>query len=312
MAISIALEGPEGVGKTTLHGLLPPLLEKAFGVPVKTLVEPGGTPIGMMIREMMFGKEQWHEAHPHGLTNLFMFSAQRSELVYKEILPWMAENPTGILLGDRSWMSTLAIQSVDGAGSDDYLASVQKPFIGAYPTKIFYTDLLPEESMMRVRASEGMMMKRNYRDRAPLGVYQQIRQNYLKLVGQFRDRVVVFDGFDKPWEIMIQMYDSIVGVMAGDEAYREILGAGADSRRKLLGEAEIKARFHRINVPLFGRELTLQRVVEIIDGHRREEGLDLEAMRIQMFAEWASLGVIDTRMGREGETSAGLLASGRV
>ncbi len=107
----IALEGPEGVGKSTQLALLVARLERA-GVPVLALREPGGTPLGDAIRELLLdpGREMTSAAEA------LLFMASRAELVAREARPAL-ERGTVVLL-DRFFLSTYAYQ-VAGRGLDE-------------------------------------------------------------------------------------------------------------------------------------------------------------------------------------------------
>ena len=99
----IALEGPEGVGKTTHLRRLTAHLERA-GVPVLALREPGGTPLGDAIRALLLDPAR--EIGPAAEALLFM--ASRAELVAREVRPAL-ERGTVVLL-DRFFLSTYAYQ----------------------------------------------------------------------------------------------------------------------------------------------------------------------------------------------------------
>lgn len=99
----IALEGPEGVGKTTQLRRLVAHLERAR-VPVLAFREPGGTPLGDAIRELLLDPAR--EIRPAAEALLFM--ASRAELVAREVRPAL-ERGTVVLL-DRFFLSTYAYQ----------------------------------------------------------------------------------------------------------------------------------------------------------------------------------------------------------
>lgn len=98
----LAVEGTEGVGKTTLNRLLTDRLTRR-GVEVVKVREPGGTPLGEQIRSLLLHGEDmadWTEA--------LLFAAQRSELVTRVIRPALSEGKW--VLSDRSFYSSLAYQ----------------------------------------------------------------------------------------------------------------------------------------------------------------------------------------------------------
>ncbi|MBC8243557.1 MAG: dTMP kinase [Verrucomicrobia bacterium] len=117
-SLFITFEGIEGCGKSTQIERLAKRLAKA-GRDVVTLREPGGTPIGETIREVV--------KHPPGTepispdTELLLMNASRAQLVQQAIRPALAGG--AVVLCDRFYDSSLAYQGY-GRGLD--LAKVQQ------------------------------------------------------------------------------------------------------------------------------------------------------------------------------------------
>ena len=119
---SIALEGEEGVGKSTQGALLTQALEAA-GITVEAFQEPGGDAVGQIIRSILKAQEddpvvqQLFRGMPydiHSRTELYLFNAARVQALERarpilEAGSW--------LLADRSFISTLAYQG-HGRGLD--------------------------------------------------------------------------------------------------------------------------------------------------------------------------------------------------
>ena len=104
----IVFEGIEGAGKTTQIRLLAERLAAA-GVTARGVREPGGTPVGDDIREILLHPEK--EITP--ATEAFLFMASRAELVARELVPAMDGGT--VILVDRFFLSTYAYQ-VAGRG----------------------------------------------------------------------------------------------------------------------------------------------------------------------------------------------------
>jgi dTMP kinase len=101
----ITFEGPEGSGKTTQISLLADRL-RAMGHRVRTLREPGGTPIGEEIRHTLK-----HSPANHAMTSeaeLLLMNASRAQLVREVIRPALTAGE--IVLCDRFYDSTTAYQ----------------------------------------------------------------------------------------------------------------------------------------------------------------------------------------------------------
>jgi dTMP kinase len=101
----ISFEGTEGSGKTTQISLLAERL-RSMGYGVRTLREPGGTPIGEEIRHTLK-----HSPANHAMTaeaELLLMNASRAQLVREVIRPALATGE--IVLCDRFYDSTTAYQ----------------------------------------------------------------------------------------------------------------------------------------------------------------------------------------------------------
>lgn len=105
----IVLEGPEGVGKSTLASRLAGRLAEA-GVECVAVREPGGTPVAEAARRAAL---EDHPASP--VVELYLMLAARADLVAAVIRPALAAGKT--VLSDRYALSTEAYQ-VAGRGLD--------------------------------------------------------------------------------------------------------------------------------------------------------------------------------------------------
>jgi dTMP kinase len=101
----ITFEGTEGSGKSTQITLLADRL-KSLGRTVRTLREPGGTPIGEEIRHTL--KHSQNNAAMTPEAELLLMNASRAQLVREVIRPALAAGE--IILCDRFYDSTVAYQ----------------------------------------------------------------------------------------------------------------------------------------------------------------------------------------------------------
>ena len=104
-SLFITFEGTEGCGKSTQMELLARRLS-ALGHRVRTLREPGGTPIGEEIRHTL--KHSKNNAAMTAQTELLLMNASRAQLVREVIRPALAAGE--IVLCDRFYDSTTAYQ----------------------------------------------------------------------------------------------------------------------------------------------------------------------------------------------------------
>ena len=137
----IVFEGSEGAGKTTQVRLLAERLAAA-GISCIGVREPGGTPVGDDIREILLHPEQ--EITP--ATEALLFMASRAELIAREILPAFVEGTTVLI--DRFFLSTYAYQ-IHGRG-------LAEPEIRA-ANRLATGGLIPDLTLLLdVSAAEGL------------------------------------------------------------------------------------------------------------------------------------------------------------
>ena len=102
----LVLEGAEGAGKTTQAHLLVEWLE-AEGVPCRLAREPGGTPVGEAIREVLLDRGEL-EMPPE--TELLLILAARAAYVRDVVRPALEEGV--VMVSDRFQLSTFVYQGV--------------------------------------------------------------------------------------------------------------------------------------------------------------------------------------------------------
>ena len=137
----IALEGVEGVGKSTVAAALTALIEDA-GHEVITVREPGGTPTGERVRHVLLDTED--EVAPW--TEALLFSAARAQLARDVVEPALQAGTW--VVSDRSVYSSLAYQGGGrGLGVADVRA-INEPGLG--PT---WPDLV---ALLRLDVGEGL------------------------------------------------------------------------------------------------------------------------------------------------------------
>jgi dTMP kinase len=144
----ITFEGGEGAGKSTQVQLLRQRLE-ASGRRVLQLREPGGTPLGEELRQLIL-----NSANLAPKTELLLFLAARSELVQKVTKPALAR---GIdVICDRFIDSTAAYQGY-GLGLDrELIATLNAAAIeGCVPDVTVLLDIEPEVGLARASAESG-------------------------------------------------------------------------------------------------------------------------------------------------------------
>ena len=142
----IVLEGAEGAGKTTQIRLLAERLTNA-GIACLAVREPGGTPVGDDIREILLHPEQ----EITDATEALLFMASRAELIAREILPAFVEGR--IVLVDRFFLSTYAYQIFGrGLPEEEIRAANRLATGGLVPDLTLLLDVSAAEGLSRADA----------------------------------------------------------------------------------------------------------------------------------------------------------------
>lgn len=145
----IVFEGLDFSGKSTLAKKLYDDLHSE-GLKVSVIREPGGTPVGENLRNMLLD--------PHmqisDFTELFLFCASRSELCEKVIHPKLENNEYVIM--DRFFESTLAYQGYGRGMNIRLLTEIHEEILGkfnTYPDITYFIDVPPEICFSRANRS---------------------------------------------------------------------------------------------------------------------------------------------------------------
>jgi len=190
----ITFEGPEGGGKTSQIRELYRRLRN--GHDVLLVREPGGTPIGDQIRDVL------HDHANVGMlsnTELLLFSASRAQLVGEVIRPALDRGM--VVLCDRYADSTYAYQGY-GLGLDVNTLRVITDFAtgGLAPDLTIYLDLPVEEGLRRKRvAFENGESEWNRIDARELAFHKRVHAGYEELVQRDPERWAIVDA-TQPFE----------------------------------------------------------------------------------------------------------------
>jgi len=186
----ITLEGPEGSGKSTHARLLVAQLQAA-GHAVITTREPGGTPVGEVVRRLL-----QHDTGGEGMVaeaELFLFMASRAQLVRQIIAPALADGVCVVC--DRFADSTTAYQGyARGCDVEKILALNDLATGGLAPDLTILLDVDVKAGFERLR-------RRNLRhgaekdriEREALCFHERVRSGYLELARRWPQRIRVVD-----------------------------------------------------------------------------------------------------------------------
>jgi dTMP kinase len=107
--VFVVFEGGDGVGKSTQTALLADWA-RALGREVLVTLEPGGSPIGEVLRDLVLNPA-WGDVSPRA--EALMYAADKAQHVYEVVLPALERD--ALVISDRYVDSLLAYQ---GAGRD--------------------------------------------------------------------------------------------------------------------------------------------------------------------------------------------------
>lgn len=122
----LVFEGPDGSGKTTQ---LERLIERASDadIPVRRVREPGGTPVGEQIRDILLGPD--HRSMSVR-AEMLLYMASRAELIEREVRPALARGE--LVVSDRFVLSTIVYQGYAKGLPIEEILDVARVVCGEY------------------------------------------------------------------------------------------------------------------------------------------------------------------------------------
>lgn len=177
----IVLDGPDGCGKTTQAKLLSQWLE-SHGIPTSNFRDPGDTPIGEKIREILLSSR--HTAMSTR-TELLLYMAARAQLWQEKLEPALRENTCIIL--DRWISSTCAYQGYAGGfGIGKVIKLAEDSLSRPWPDLTIILDVDLKTSTSRLPGKLDRM------EAKPNEYHKKVRQGFLELAEK-RDDFLVID-----------------------------------------------------------------------------------------------------------------------
>lgn len=198
----ITFEGSEGCGKSTQVQRLAEHLKRS-GIPYLVTREPGGTPIGESIRELL-------QFAPHGSamkpqTELLLFEASRSQLVREVIKPALESGRC--VISDRFFDSTAVYQGAARKLDPEMVKRLNDFVVGDCRPDITFVldvDLATARSRMQRTARRPDRMEKESNE-----FYDRVRQAYRELATREPNRVVLIDGAQPADKIDSQIWDTL-------------------------------------------------------------------------------------------------------
>jgi dTMP kinase len=204
----ITFEGSEGCGKSTQVNRLSTRLEK-LGIPFLVTREPGGTPIGESIRELLQFAPESAAMTPQ--TELLLFEASRAQLVREVVKPALQNGKC--VIADRFFDSTTVYQGVARKLDAEFVQELNVFAVGdCVPDTTFVlgVDLKTAgERMKGPRRPDRMEMESDE-------FYERVIEGYRDLAKRESKRVILIDGSRSPekiedeiWKILSQKFPQL-------------------------------------------------------------------------------------------------------
>jgi dTMP kinase len=183
----ITFEGSEGSGKSTQADRLVTRFQRC-GVPYILTREPGGTPIGESIRDLL--QFAPHNSNMTPETELLLFEASRSQLVREVIKPALERGLC--VIADRFFDSTTVYQGAARKLDREMIERLNAFAVGDCVPDITFVldvDAITAESRMRNEPRKADRMEQQ-----PAEFYERVREGYRDLATREAKRIVLIDG----------------------------------------------------------------------------------------------------------------------
>ena len=200
----LTVEGPDGSGKGTQIKRLAEALDR-FGYEVVHSREPGGTPIGEKIREILLDRENAGMADE---TEALLYAASRAQHVREKIRPAVAEGK--VVLCDRFLDSSAAYQGGGRKLGVDKVLAINAPAVdGTLPDLTVYLDIDHRTAMARrCAASEPDRLEMEAES-----FHARVEDGYHELIKRDPERFIVVNAERTREEIAKEIAEKVLGLL---------------------------------------------------------------------------------------------------
>jgi dTMP kinase len=198
-------EGPDGTGKSTQAVRFKAFLETR-GLNPLHIREPGSTPFGERVREILITRCKNDEADITPEAEMLLYMACRSQL-YRTVIQPALEHGQWVIL-ERSYYSTFAYQGFGlGLDPDMILELGQWVCQGIEPARVILLDMPVEEGLTRLTSEKDRIEERR------LDFHERVRSGYKELVRRFPDLFRVVDAAASPDEVELRIHAELSDIL---------------------------------------------------------------------------------------------------
>ncbi len=197
----LSVEGPDGSGKGTQMERLSDTLDR-WGFEVVHTREPGGTPIGEKIRNILLDREN---AAMTAETEALLYAASRAQHVREKIRPAVAAGR--VVLCDRFLDSSVAYQGGGRQLGINEVLAINAPAVdGTLPDMTVYLDIDHRKAMARrCAASEPDRMEMEAE-----AFHGRVEDGYHELIARDPERFAVVDAEGSREEIAAEIAEKVI------------------------------------------------------------------------------------------------------
>jgi dTMP kinase len=201
----VALEGPDGSGKTTQAASLARWLAST-GREVVACREPGGTALGEQLRSILLDRS---DISIGMRAEMLLFMSSRAQLVEEVIRP--ALDRGAVVVVDRFLLSTVVYQGYAGGLDVDQLWHVGlAATAGLLPDLTLLIDIPPEVALTRIGPGRDRIEDRGETSR------NRVREGFLTASKTYPAPIVVVDGSGDVDSVSVRLQSEVMRVLALD------------------------------------------------------------------------------------------------
>lgn len=200
----ISVEGSDGSGKSTQIENIKHFF-KDKGMDIVFTREPGGTPIGEMLREIILDRDLKEMSD---MTEALLYAAARAQHVSQVIKPALEDGK--IVICDRFVDSSIAYQGY-GRGLGEPVAVINGFAIdGCMPDVTFLMKMDPRVGRRRIREEQQDRLEMEADD-----FHIRTFEGYLELERRYPERIVSIDASRSIEEIKLDIYSKLEELLKG-------------------------------------------------------------------------------------------------